>query len=664
MPTSASPTPHHYSRTEDLIGRLSSTSPEIQLKALREVKNQIIGNRTKKLSFLKLGAVPAVVSVLSSVASAQVGGEIHDSLVIQSAAAIGSFSCGFDAGVKAVLEAGAFPLLLRLIYHSNDKVVDAGARSLKLIYQSRLAPKYDFIQVENVEFILFLLSSENENVSGLGASIISHSCKTCGEQKALSDAGVTKKLISLLRGSLVQRDASLEALATIVKGNPEVILKFMEPESGRALSTVIELTKDKNSRTKLLACTCLISIRNTSHSYLQDVQIKRKLILILLELLEDSGQVGDEAPFVLSSLLSENEELQRLAFEANAINRLCKHLEKGSLQPRRSQGILHALADLCSRLECCKDRLLSLEALKLVTDALSSKSPEVRVAACICLKNVSRSVKNLSAGCFMKETVIVPLVELLFDDSDIVQVAALGAISNVVVDFAANKSMFMQCGGVKQLVQLSRSMDSTIRVKAVCALRNLIFLVNNRCKEEILLELTQPMLRCLICDSEASVQEQALALVRNLVDGPIDCIDYVFVEDALLLHAVGRQLQSALKTEVLIQGMYVLGNVASGNEFHKEAVMHQLFPPSSNDTHSVVFKFLQSHDSQLRTAAVWALVNLTFPSGPGAFHRAVKLRNSGVLSQLKNMVNDPCLDVKLRARTALGQSVTSGDGSA
>lgn len=124
MPTSASPTPPpHHSRTEDLIGRLSSASPEIQLKALREVKNQIIGNRTKKLSFLKLGAVPAVVSVLSSVASAQAGGEILDSLVIQSAAAIGSFACGFDAGVKAVLEAGAFPLLLRLISHSNDKVI-------------------------------------------------------------------------------------------------------------------------------------------------------------------------------------------------------------------------------------------------------------------------------------------------------------------------------------------------------------------------------------------------------------------------------------------------------------------------------------------------------------------------------------------------------------
>ncbi|RAL43100.1 hypothetical protein DM860_009882 [Cuscuta australis] len=666
MPTPASPTPPHRSRTEDLIGRLSSTSSEIQLKALRELKNQIIGNRTKKVLFLKLGAVPAVVSVLSSAASASGGAEINDSLLIQSAAVIGSFACGLDAGVKAVLEAGAFPLLLRLISHSNDKVVGAGARSLKLIYQSKLAPKYDFIQDDNVAFILLLLNSENENVSGLGASIISHSCKTYAEQKALSDAGITKRLISLLGGSLVQRDASLEALATIMKQNPEVTLEFMEPQRGRALNMVIELTKDKYSRTKLLACTCLISIIHTSPSYLQDVQIKRKLILILLDLLEESGQVGDEAPFVLSSLTSEDEGLQRLAFEASAIDRLCEHFGKDSLQPRRSQGILHALADICSRLECCRDRLISLEAFKLVTEALGCKSPEVRIAACICVKNVSRSVKRLSAGCFLKETVTAPLVQLLFDESDNVQVAALGAISNVVVDFVSNKSIFLECGGVKQIVQLSKSMDSTIRVKAVCALRNLVFLTNNRCKEEILLELTQPALECLICDPESCVQEQALALVGNLVGGSIDCIDYVFVDDPLLLHAVGKQLQNASKAEVLIQGMYVLSNVASGNEFHKEAVMHQLFPPSSNDTmQSVVSKFLQSSDSRLRTAAVWALVNLTFPtSSPGTSARVVKLHNNGILSQLKNMVNDPCLDVKLRARTIIGQSMTCGDASA
>ncbi|XP_060216022.1 uncharacterized protein LOC132643578 isoform X3 [Lycium barbarum] len=557
MPASASSTPHN--RHEDLIQRLSSSSSSTssKLKSLRDLKNQIIGNRTKKLRFLKLNAVPSVTSILSSSSACRNGGAgddvaVNDSLIVESAAAIGSFACGLDDGVKAVLDAGAFNVLLSLISHPNHKVIGAAARSLKFIYQSKLAPRYDFLQGNNMEFIQSLLNSENENVTGLGASIITHSCRTSMEQKALSDAGIIKKLTCMLGGSVSQKDASLESLATILKGNADVISKFMEPENGGALGTVTELTKDKNARTRLLACICLIVIKNSAPSCLQDLRIKTKLILILLELLEDD-QVGDEAPFALSSLIAEKEDLQVLAFEANVINKLVNHLRKGPLLPRRLEGILIALGNMCSRLERCRDRLLSLEAMKFVTDALSQDSGEVRAAACICLKNVSRSVKNLSAGLFMNESIVVPLVRLLFDDITCVQVSALDAISNIVVDFLAHKTLFMQCGGVKQLVQLSKSMDSTIRVKAVCALRNLTFLVNDKCKEEILSELTELTLRSLICDPEACVQEQALAMVRNLVDGPLDSIQHVFTEDALLLHAVGQQLQSATKAEVFIQ---------------------------------------------------------------------------------------------------------------
>ncbi|KAA8549751.1 hypothetical protein F0562_001231 [Nyssa sinensis] len=276
MPASASASTH---RPEDLIARLSSasTSSEAKLKALRELKNQIIGNRTKKLSYIKLGAVPFVLSILSSAASVDRDGD-SNSILVQSAAVIGSFACGIDAGVKAVLDAGAFPLLSSLISHPNDKVVDAGARTLRMIYQSRLAPKYDFLQEKNMEFLLSLLNSENENVTGLGASIITQSCETSIEQGVLSDAGVLKKLISLLGGSLSQRDASLESLATIIKENPCVISKFVGPECGRALKAVTELTKDRYPRTRLLACMCLIVIRNTSPCYLQDVGIKTNLI--------------------------------------------------------------------------------------------------------------------------------------------------------------------------------------------------------------------------------------------------------------------------------------------------------------------------------------------------------------------------------------------------
>ena len=92
--------------------------------------------------------------------------------------------------------------------------------------------------------------------------------------------------------------------------------------------------------------------------------------------------------------------------------------------------------------------------------------------------------------------------------------------------------------------------------------------------------------------------------------------------------------------------MYVLGNIASGNEFHKEAVMQLLFP-QENGSHFFFNQFLQSSDSHLRTAALWVIVNLTFPASPGAFGRIVNLRRFGIVSQIKRMVNDSCMDVKV-----------------
>ncbi|KAK9061521.1 hypothetical protein SSX86_018703 [Deinandra increscens subsp. villosa] len=652
---------------EGLIERLRSAAEnggEAKLKVLRELKNQIIGNRTKKLSYINLGALPFVVSILSSASSSS---SSSDSLLVQCAATIGSFACGVDSGVKAVLDAGAFPHLMNLLSHSNEKIVDAGARALKMIYQSKVAPKYDFFQEKEMDILISLLDKNNEYLTGLGASIITHSCETKDEQKILGDAGILKKLVDLLEGTTSQRDAYMESFATIIKGNPQVILKSVGPENGRMWGNLLELTKDRYSRTRLLACMCLILIKNAVPSYLQSVGVRTKLISILLELIDDSGQVGDETLFTLSSFIENEEGLQKLAFEVNTIEKLCDHMQKELLQPKRLEGIFMVLANLCSNLESCRSVLLQspkLQAINIITDGLSHTTVDVRVAACICLKNISRSVKYLSAGQFMTEAVIIPLIQLLYDSSTSVQVAALCAISNLVVDFTMHKSLFVQSGCVKRLVELSKSTDLSVRLNAVWALRNLMFLVDSRCKEGIFLELRALTLTSLMSDPSACVQEQALGLICNLVNGSVDSIEYVFAENGFLLSAIGRQLWSASKPEILIQGMYVFCNVASGKEFHKEAVMHQILPGSSNDDNqSIMVTMLQSNDARLRTAAVWTIINLTIPTGPGALARVVKLKNAGIVSQLRNMANDSCLDVKLRVRTALGQSLTFGNFS-
>jgi hypothetical protein len=48
-----------------------------------------------------------------------------------------SFACGLDEGVRAVLDSNAVPHLLRTLTNNDEKVVEAGARSLKQILNVR-----------------------------------------------------------------------------------------------------------------------------------------------------------------------------------------------------------------------------------------------------------------------------------------------------------------------------------------------------------------------------------------------------------------------------------------------------------------------------------------------------------------------------------------------
>ncbi|KAI4304812.1 hypothetical protein MLD38_040277 [Melastoma candidum] len=663
MPSSTPPPSASSTKPLDLVSRFSSPDVDLQLKSLREVKNQIIGNRTKKLSYIKLGAVPAVSSVLSRASSFGCDSSRGSNLVIQSAVALGSFACGLNAGVQAVIDAGALPHLWRLVSSSDGKVVDSGARSLKLIYQSPLAPKYDFLDDGNRKSLLTLLNSKHEIVMGLGCGIITHSCRTSAEQKALCNAGVLNKLIDLFDGSVSQRDASLESLTTLLKNNCDITAKFVEFDSGRALDLIIKFTLDKNLKTRLLACCCLIMIRNVSSSYLHGMDIERKLMSYLLELLEDVGQVGDDAVFALSSLVAGKEDLQKVAFETGAIDEVCRHLRRGVSFSQRYRGLLIALTNICAKLEICRSRLFSSQsqALNSVRDALSHDCNDVKTAACDCLRSLSRSVKNLSAGYFMNESFIGPLLELFHDPSLPVQLAALRAISNMVVDFTQHKSYFLQAGGIKLLVQLSMSMDSDVRTHSVWALKNYMFLADCKFKEAVFNELSASSLVSLICDPEISVREQALRFVRNIMDGNAQSYDYILSENGVIPEAIGRQLRHASETEHNIQGLYALGNIASGSESHKDVVMQQILQNAGSSDEPFITEVLRSDDSRLRTAMLWVIINLTYPSS-GAPGRAMKLCAAGVFSRLKCLVSDPCLDVKLRAKAALGQCMNMGEG--
>lgn len=233
-------------------------------------------------------------------------------------------------------------------------MVDAGARSMKMIYQSNVAPKYEFSTGET-DSLLALLNSENENLTGLGLSIIANSCKTSIDQKTLCKAGVLKKITDLLHGSISLKDACIESLSSLIKANTEVIAQLMTPAYGRSLSSITELINDKSHRTRVVACSFLTILRNADPTHLPDEKLKIKLVQVLLDLVDDVDQVGDDALFVLSELLVK-EDMQILAHELNAVSKLCSHLLVDSLSARRLSQILLVLAELCSVLESARSR--------------------------------------------------------------------------------------------------------------------------------------------------------------------------------------------------------------------------------------------------------------------------------------------------------------------
>ena len=86
-------------QSRDLIRQLSASATndaDSKLRAVRNLKNEIIGSQNKKQCYLELGAVPKIVQLLAS--------QQEKKLTVQAAATLGSFAYGNDAGVTAVVE--------------------------------------------------------------------------------------------------------------------------------------------------------------------------------------------------------------------------------------------------------------------------------------------------------------------------------------------------------------------------------------------------------------------------------------------------------------------------------------------------------------------------------------------------------------------------------
>ncbi|KAG2441911.1 hypothetical protein HXX76_003517 [Chlamydomonas incerta] len=144
-------------RPKDLLRELREGD---SLKALKAIKNQVIGSKTKKSAFISEGAVEQVLGVLrscqaaSSAAAAaaataqqqpdqlnQQGQQQEQQLLLQQQAAVvlGSLAYGHPAGLRQLISHGGLPQLVAMLGAGDQGVVQAGLRALKLAIEQQEA---------------------------------------------------------------------------------------------------------------------------------------------------------------------------------------------------------------------------------------------------------------------------------------------------------------------------------------------------------------------------------------------------------------------------------------------------------------------------------------------------------------------------------------------
>ncbi|KAI9345630.1 armadillo-type protein [Obelidium mucronatum] len=331
-----------------------------------------------------------------------------------------------------------------------------------------------------------------------------------------------------------------------------------------------------------------------------------------------------------------------------------------------AESCLLAISSVCSLREDCRKQVIDAKLLPLIVTALSNPSTKLRSAACKCTRSLSRSVKNLRTS-LVDAGIASPLFILLNDPNIQVQTSASATLCNIVLDFSPMKKTVIENGGVEQIVKLVASDDYQLKLNSVWALKNLLYQAGSDIKSRVMEELGWDVLKRLIHDPRVGIQEQSLNLLRNLVCGKEDDIDTAFsgFGEAALSVLFDKKLSNHTRVSsdydgVILQTLYIIVNIATGNERHKGLIV------GSDLIMGNVLKLMNHEKSLIRLATVWCVLNLTEPddSHPKfSQERLIRLKAFGFLEQLKNMLLDSDPDVRDRVKTALKNLGVSSDSS-
>ncbi|CAH1764496.1 13336_t:CDS:10 [Entrophospora sp. SA101] len=647
-------------RHEQAVVELSSLDPLVRIKALRFIKNKIIGNKTKKDLYIRLNVISKLVKFFEFKTT-------DPQIQIQAVIVLGSFAYGGEENVSELIKHDAVkPLLDCLSLQKDPRLIEAAARTLKVIYKSPVADKNDIFQDCYLNNLIALLNPDSLNpktdrekvaaihTAELAATIIARCCDTNEQQNQIANANALRPLINLLTCSIPKaQEAALDALAYLCRENPEFCKNIVEAKTERNEAPVrimLKLVGDKSPTMRLTSAKCITHLNRTNTIIEYSNDIISTVLPTLVKLLDEKTSVREEAPHVLACLIRDSEKLQKAACDCDAVSKLANFIIPFSDKDHSyyDSNALMALAAISILSDDGRKLVVEAKIIPHIITAMSHHSYGIRAAACQCARSLSRSISMLRTS-LVDAGIATPLFKLLSDESTDVQTTACATLCNIVLEFSPMKKIVLEQGAIEKLVELAHSPDNTLRLNAVWALKNLVYHCESEIKDAVMKALTYTKMEALISDPEVDIQEQALNLLRNLACSRIYDIEEAFkgLGETQLMNIIENKLCSDSE-EIIKQILFVISHIATGSERHRSSIMER---PTILKR---VLCFMEHNNPDIRVVTVLCLINLMRMEDNQncSIPRIQKLRQLGFDEKVKNMATDENLDVREKVKTA------------
>lgn len=198
-------------------------------------------------------------------------------------------------------------------------------------------------------------------------------------------------------------------------------------------------------------------------------------------------------------------------------------------------------------------------------------------------------------------------------DEELVTTEALGFLSDLVLSFSPMKARILDAehGCLPAIVHLTCHPVEEVRVGALWVLKNALYDTEVQTKERIMRAYGwSKLLHTLQPDAKINEQEQALAMVRNLMAGSAEDIQLVLIHLGtnpllgLLETLVHEYARDNTFSEGIEQAAWIMVNLAAGNEQHRQLLLSR---PNLIDG---IVTFLSDPWPGIRDAALVCAINL------------------------------------------------------